>query len=351
MILDADDVRPGAPRSTGSSRCRGRELPRRLKTELFASVFETNTNVSRTRASVATALRALRRAAATRPRARRAGAGRGRHASVRARRRSSRSSKEERYIDVRGLRRRQRSAGRACRGCTSTSACRRPTRAGAASSSILPWLPVVLALSANSPWLARRADRHGVEPRAGARRAAAGRRCRPAFASYAEWEAWVARLVAARRRRGLHAHLVGRPAAPAGSGRSRCACPTSRPTSALGRVRRARPGAVRHGARGRPAAERSALADRGRADYAQNRWAAAASARAPSCCIPTAERRDRGRARRRAARARRTRRAQARRRGAARAHRPASVRGGRCQLEPAAAQRGSRGPRRAVARL
>ena len=43
----------------------------------------------------------------------------------------------------------------------------------------MPWLPVVLALSANSPWFAGVADRHGVEPRAGARRAAArGRRRR-----------------------------------------------------------------------------------------------------------------------------------------------------------------------------
>ena len=52
----------------------------------------------------------------------------------------------------------------------------------------------------------------------------------PAFASYAEWEAWVERLVADRRDGGLHAHLVGRARRIRSSGRSRCACPTSRPT-------------------------------------------------------------------------------------------------------------------------
>jgi carboxylate-amine ligase len=59
---------------------------------------------------------------------------------------------------------------------------------------IAPWLPVVLALSANSPWLAgeltgmasNRAPILGELPRA------AGP---PLFGSYAEWEAWIERLV------------------------------------------------------------------------------------------------------------------------------------------------------------
>ncbi len=59
---------------------------------------------------------------------------------------------------------------------------------------IVPWLPVVLALSANSPWFAgeltgmasNRAPVLAELPRAGAP---------PAFGSYAEWEAWVERLV------------------------------------------------------------------------------------------------------------------------------------------------------------
>jgi carboxylate-amine ligase len=61
--------------------------------------------------------------------------------------------------------------------------------------SILPWLPVVLALSANSPWFAgdltgmasNRAPVLAELPRGGAP---------PAFGSYREWEAWVDRLVA-----------------------------------------------------------------------------------------------------------------------------------------------------------
>jgi carboxylate-amine ligase len=59
---------------------------------------------------------------------------------------------------------------------------------------VLPWLPLVLALSANSPWFAgeltgmasNRAPILAELPRAGAP---------PAFASYGEWEAWVERLV------------------------------------------------------------------------------------------------------------------------------------------------------------
>jgi carboxylate-amine ligase len=59
---------------------------------------------------------------------------------------------------------------------------------------MLPWLPVVLALSANSPWFAgeltgmasNRAPVLAELPRTA---------CPPAFGSYAAWEAWVERLV------------------------------------------------------------------------------------------------------------------------------------------------------------
>ncbi len=61
--------------------------------------------------------------------------------------------------------------------------------------AILPWLPVVLALSANSPWYSgeltgmasNRAPVLAELPRAGGP---------PGFATYGEWEAWVERLVA-----------------------------------------------------------------------------------------------------------------------------------------------------------
>jgi carboxylate-amine ligase len=59
---------------------------------------------------------------------------------------------------------------------------------------MLPWLPVVLALSANSPWFAgeltgmasNRAPVLAELPRTA---------CPPAFGSYAAWETWVERLV------------------------------------------------------------------------------------------------------------------------------------------------------------
>ena len=95
--------------------------------------------------------------------------------------------------------------------------------------AILPWLPVVLALSANSPWFAGELTGHGVEPRTGARRAApcgraagvrllrgvgvVGRAPRPRSAS-------------PRTTRGSGGTSVR----IRSSGRSRCASPTSPPT-------------------------------------------------------------------------------------------------------------------------
>src|SRR5207237_1089138 len=63
-----------------------------------------------------------------------------------------------------------------------------------ALEGILPWLPLVLALSVNSPYLAgaetgllsNRAVALAELPRSGAP---------PAFRSYVDWEAWVERLV------------------------------------------------------------------------------------------------------------------------------------------------------------
>ena len=234
MILDAATLRAGRRgRPDPRAASRAVDLPGRLKTELFASVFETNTDVcadvARGRRGAARRCGAPRRSAAAREGLAIAAAG---HASVRTpggaadrqggalrRRSSATAASRVRRQGVQGL--------HVHVGMPSAEDCWRCLEA------ILPWLPVVLALSANSPWFAGRADGHGVEPRAGARRAAARAARRRAFASYAEWEAWVERLVAARRDRGLHAHLVGRAARIRSSARSRCACPTSRPTCAL----------------------------------------------------------------------------------------------------------------------
>ena len=64
MILDAATLRAGRRRRPHPRGVEGQELPGSLKTELFASVFETNTNVCATVAEVDEALPVLRRAAA-----------------------------------------------------------------------------------------------------------------------------------------------------------------------------------------------------------------------------------------------------------------------------------------------
>ena len=141
--------------------------------------------------------------------------------------------------------------------------------------AILPWLPVVLALSANSPWFAgelngmasNRAPVLGELPRAGAP---------PAFASYAEWEAWVTRLT----QLGVLEDYTrvwwdARPHPEAGHARAPRPRPADRRVPFRG-VRRPAPGACapRRLAGDLPGNSR-ALADRGRADYVQNRWSAA----------------------------------------------------------------------------
>lgn len=170
----------------------GRALPGSLKTELFASVFETNTDVCTTASEVDDALPALRRAAAA------AAAAEGLAIAAAATHPFARPEaqpivKEERYVTFVGYGgisvRRQGVQGLHVHiGMPSADDCWR------CLDAILPWLPVVLALSANSPWYAgeltgmasNRAPVLAELPRAGAP---------PAFASYAEWEAWVERLV------------------------------------------------------------------------------------------------------------------------------------------------------------
>ena len=139
---------------------------------------------------------------------------------------------------------------------------------------VLPWLPVVLALSANSPWF--RGERTGMAsnrapvlaelPRAGAP---------PAFGSYAEWEAWLGRLV----RLGVaqdHTRLWWdvRPHPTFGTLEVRV---PDQPTdvglaAAFAALLQALCATALEGGL---AERRELLADRGRADYAQNRWAAA----------------------------------------------------------------------------
>jgi glutamate---cysteine ligase / carboxylate-amine ligase len=192
MILDAATFEQVAAIDRILRGVEGMELPGQIKTELFASVFETNTNVCATVAEVDEALPALRRAAAAAAEAEGLAIGAAATHPF-ARPEAQPIVKEERYVTFAGYGgisvRRQGVQGLHVHvGMPSADACWRCLEA------ILPWLPVVLALSTNSPWFAgeltgmasNRAPVLAELPRSGAP---------PAFATYGEWESWVERLV------------------------------------------------------------------------------------------------------------------------------------------------------------
>ncbi|HZQ03381.1 MAG TPA: YbdK family carboxylate-amine ligase [Gaiellaceae bacterium] len=192
MILDAQTLDQVAGVDRIVAGVGERELPGEVKTELHASIAELNTLPVANAADVLAALVVLRRAAAEAARA--AGlaiAAGGGHPFSRWQ--TQPIVKEERYVTFVGW------AGISARRQTvqglhvhlavpSAETCWQLLEA------MLPWLPVVLALSANSPWLAgeltgfasNRAPVLTDLPRAGTP---------PQFASYAEWEAWIERLV------------------------------------------------------------------------------------------------------------------------------------------------------------
>jgi carboxylate-amine ligase len=250
----------------------GLELPGTLKTELFASVFEATTGVCADAGAIDAALRALRRAAAA------AAAGEGLAIAAGGTHPFARAEEqavvdEERYTTFKqyggiSVRRQGVQGLHVHVGMPSPDAC------WSCLESILPWLPVVLALSANSPWLG--GERTGMAsnrapvllllPRA------AGP---PPFASYGEWEAWVERLV----RLGVTQDYTRlwwdvRPHPRFGTLEVRMPDqPTDvRLSSAFAALVQALCAAALDGA---IASNGSLLADRGRGDYAQNRWTAA----------------------------------------------------------------------------
>ena len=272
MILDAatldqvgavDDILAGVA---------GRDLPGAVKTELFASVFETTTGVCADVAEVGGALVELRRAAAGAAAARGlAIAAAGTHPFARPE--SQPVVQEERYTSF------ERYGGISVRrqgvqglhvhvGMATADDCWRCLEA------ILPWLPVVLALSANSPWLA--GERTGMAsnralvlaelPRASAP---------PPFASYAEWEQWVERLVRLDVTQDYtRIWWDVRPHPRFGTLEVRA---PDQPTDvalavAFAALLQALCATALDGDLPR---NRLSLADRGRGDYAQNRWAAA----------------------------------------------------------------------------
>jgi glutamate---cysteine ligase / carboxylate-amine ligase len=271
MILDAETFDQVAAVDRILGGVAGLELPGHIKPELFASVVETNTHVCATAVEIDAALPVLRRAAAD------AAAAAGLTIAAAATHPFARPEaqpivKEERYVTFVGYGgisvRRQGVQGLHVHvGMPSADDCWRCLEA------VAPWLPVVLALSANSPWFAgqltgmasNRAPVLAELPRAGGP---------PAFASYREWEVWVERLV----RLGMTEDYTRiwwdvRPHPKLGTLEIRIADqPTDvRLATAFAALLQAMCAAALEGTlRGG-----GALGDRGRADYAQNRWAAA----------------------------------------------------------------------------
>jgi carboxylate-amine ligase len=272
MILDAATFEQVAAVDKILSGVEGLELPGSVKTELFASVFETNTNVCATVGEVDAALPVLRQAAAT------AAAAEGLAIGAAATHpfavpEAQPIVKEERYVSFVGYGgitvRRQGVQGLHVHvGLPSPEECWR------CLDAIVPWLPVVLALSANSPWFAgvltgmasNRAPVLAELPRAGVP---------PAFASYAEWESWVERLA----RLGVTEDYTRiwwdvRPHPKLGTVEVRV---PDQPTdvhlsAAFAALLQALCATALED--GLPRDEH-ALADHGRADYVQNRWSAA----------------------------------------------------------------------------
>jgi carboxylate-amine ligase len=191
MILDAETLWPTDAVGVFVQESEALDLPGKLKTELHASVVELSTGICRDVPEAIESVRALRAAAAAiAARNGLAIGAAGVHPTATLE--SLPVVQEKRYLamvkDVGYAARRQGVNGLHVHvGVESPDACYERLEA------VLPWLPVVLALSANSPFVAgaptgmqsTRASILTELPRAGAP---------PAFGSYAAWEEWVERL-------------------------------------------------------------------------------------------------------------------------------------------------------------
>jgi glutamate---cysteine ligase / carboxylate-amine ligase len=192
MILDCEGLEPVGAVDLFLRESDGHDLPGRLKTEFHASVVELNTGICADAPEAVAALAELRAAADAI--ARRNGlriAAAGAHPVTPPE--ELPIVQEQRYLDmvayVGPIARRQGVSGLHVHvGMASADACY------ATLEAILPWMPLVLALSANSPYLAgratglasNRAEVLAQLPRAGAP---------PTFGSYAGWESFVERLI------------------------------------------------------------------------------------------------------------------------------------------------------------
>ncbi len=192
-ILDADtlDLTPGVEQMVAGAE--GRDLPGVLKTELHASVVELATGVAETADEAVERVRALRRAAheIAEEQGLRVAASGSYPTSIPAEQEIAPVERYRDFVEYAGSSaRRQGVSGLHVHvGMPDADACYR------VMETILPWLPVVLALSANSPYFERRdtgmlsirAEVLGYLPRHGAP---------PAFGDYAGWESFVERMAA-----------------------------------------------------------------------------------------------------------------------------------------------------------
>jgi carboxylate-amine ligase len=189
MVLDAETLEL-APRAAELIAAAAERGLRTLKSELFASALELNIGICDSPNQAAEALAALRRAAAD------LAAERGLRLAAAGSHPISRPVEQEiadeprylEFVEYAGVSaRRQGVSGLHVHvGMESADACFH------ALEGVLPWLPVVLALSVNSPYLAgeetglmsNRAEILAQLPRSGAP---------PAFHSYGEWEQFIER--------------------------------------------------------------------------------------------------------------------------------------------------------------
>jgi carboxylate-amine ligase len=193
MLVHADSLSLAAESAAIVAAGESLPGPGCIKTELFACVVELNSGICATAAQVAKRLVELRRAAGelAAERGLRLFAA-GTHPVCRPE--DQPIAAEERYrvfVDYAGVSARRQGVNglHVHVGMPDADTCFR------ALEGMLPWLPAVLALSANSPYLAgeetglasNRAEVLAQLPRSGAP---------PAFRDYAEWEAFADRLVA-----------------------------------------------------------------------------------------------------------------------------------------------------------
>jgi carboxylate-amine ligase len=190
MVLDAETLLLAPRAAELIAAAEGSGLPGTLKSELFASALELNTGICGSADEAAEALLEMRAGAA------RLAAGRGLRLAAAGSHPISRPEDEAiadepryaEFVAYAGVSaRRQGVSGLHVHvGMPSAEACFHVLE------GVLPWLPVVLALSANSPYLvgeetgmqSNRAEVLAQLPRSGAP---------PAFSSYAEWESFVDR--------------------------------------------------------------------------------------------------------------------------------------------------------------